>query len=181
VILLSSLNLLEDDTSFLIVYYICASLQFAAAPFQAAMLFLPPPWCFVSHVVGILIGEMWLGVCAAIVIELSPSHLTASCVGLYFFIIQIIGGNLILLVTPLADALSLRLAIGITFPGFYIVAGLGFTVTLILFTSLRKPEVTDDDYKVASGSDGEQLEALQGDVAEVQFDDLQEKPSHVTV
>ena len=99
---------------------------------------------------GILVGEMWLGVCAAIVVELSPNHLTASCVGLYFFIIQIIGGNMNLFVTPITHNLNLRLALLITFPGFYIVGGIGFAITLALHMSLRKTDHDDVDRKTAA-------------------------------
>ena len=83
---------------------------------------------------GLLIGEMWLGVCTAVVVDLSPAHLTTSCVALYFLIIQIIGGNMNLLVTPLTECFNLRVALLIMFPGCYVIGALGFAGTILVHT-----------------------------------------------
>ena len=37
---------------------------------------------------------MWVGVCLSVVIELVPENLRTTGVGLYFFIISNIGGNM---------------------------------------------------------------------------------------
>ena len=81
---------------------------------------------------------MWLGVCAAIVTELVPNDLTASAVAVYFFIIQIIGGNMTLLVTPLTEALNYRAALLILFPGMYIAAALFFLLTFAMVSYREK-------------------------------------------
>ena len=36
--------------------------QFITAPFQVGTLYLPPDWCWISHMVAYLFGEAWLGV-----------------------------------------------------------------------------------------------------------------------
>ena len=56
--------------------------------------------CFVSST----IGEMWVGVTLAVGLELVPTPLRASAVGVYLFIISNIGGNMTLLVPPLSRA-----------------------------------------------------------------------------
>ena len=115
-----------------------------------------PPYCFVCHIGGYLVGEMWLGVCLAIVVELVPNDLTASAVAVYFFIIQIIGGNMTLFVTPLTDATDYRTALIILFPGMYVAAALLFMVTLAMVScrenssssksvDLEKTSVEDDN------------------------------------
>lgn len=88
--------------------------------------------------VGYLLGEAWLGVCAAIVIELVPSDLSASAMAVYLFFIHIIGGNMVLFVTPLTNSLNMRIALVITFPGLYIIGGLLFILTLIIYTRREK-------------------------------------------
>ena len=111
------------------------------------------PWAFVCHIPAYLIGEMWIGVLIAVVVDLVPADLSTSSVAVYFFIIQIIGGNLNLLVTPIANAIGLRWAIFITFPGFYLVGAIIFIIPLIL---LRKQEAEERKEKLKQGDmDGE--------------------------
>ncbi|ELT91494.1 hypothetical protein CAPTEDRAFT_23970, partial [Capitella teleta] len=97
-----------------------------SAPFQVGTLCLPMPWAFISHIPAYVIGEMWIGVCIAIVVDLVPVDLTASAVAVYFFIIQIIGGNMPLLVPPIADMWGMQTALLICFPGCYILGALFF-------------------------------------------------------
>ena len=108
--------------------------QLLSAPFQAGLLYLPAPWCLISHMFGCLIGEAWIGVCVAVLLENVPVDLTASATGLYFFVLQMTGGaTMPLLVTPLSrPPLDLRAALMICFPGFYVLSAVLFGVTLVL-------------------------------------------------
>ena len=78
--------------------------QISAAPFAAGALFLPYPWCFLTLIPSNVIGEMWVGVTTAIVVDLAPSKIRTAAVAVYLFIITLIGGNFNLLVSPLVDA-----------------------------------------------------------------------------
>ena len=91
-----------------------------------------------------VIGEMWIGVCVAVVIDLVPADLTTSSVAVYFFIIQIIGGNMPLLVPPIEEAIGLQLALVITFPGMYVVGAIFFIFSLLVIINRKKPEIPDD-------------------------------------
>ena len=53
--------------------------QLCAAPFSACALLLPVPWAYLSLIPGNIIGEMWVGVCLALVIDLVPANMRASC------------------------------------------------------------------------------------------------------
>lgn len=64
------------------------SCLFISAPCQIGTLLLPYPWTWISHIFAYLFGEMWIGVCIALVIDLVPDDLTTSSVAVYFFIIQ---------------------------------------------------------------------------------------------
>ena len=86
---------------------------------------------------------MWIGVCVAVVLDIVPTDLTASAVAVYFFIIQIIGGNMPLFVTPIKHALDLRAAMLICFPGFYIVGAVIFFLTLVLVRRNQGQETKD--------------------------------------
>ena len=55
-------------------------------------------------VLYITIGEMWIGITLAIVVELVPSTIRTSAVAVYLFIISNIGGNMPLLVPVIREA-----------------------------------------------------------------------------
>lgn len=67
-------------------------------------------------------GEMWVSVTLAVVIELVPSNIRTTAIAYYFFIISNIGGNMPLLVPPIEQALGLRAALYILYPGCYLLA-----------------------------------------------------------
>ena len=120
-------------------------LQMLAAPFAAGALFLPYPWCFLSLIPSNVIGEMWVGVASAIVVDLVPSSIRTSAVAVYLFIITVIGGNFNLLVAPLRhsfrqttnepksdDPKSYRWSLFLTFPGLYVLSSLMFIVVFFV-------------------------------------------------
>lgn len=108
--------------------------QLCAAPFSACALLLPVPWAYLSLIPGNIIGEMWVGVCLALVIDLVPANMRASCtwacrggglcrtapmltldacymtacaaLAVYFFIIANVGGNSPVLVPYLSSLLG---------------------------------------------------------------------------
>lgn len=151
------------------------SLQILAAPFAAGALFLPNPWCFLSLIPSNIIGEMWIGVTTAIVVDLAPSKIRTAAVGLYLFIITVIGGNFNLLVDPirkgfahnLSDLTSYRLALLFTFPGVYAISSLLFVLAFFLMRLDLKHKmkfeqqnmvVNEDDAKDPPGDSDEEVE-----------------------
>ena len=122
----------------------------AAAPFAAGALFLPYPWCFLSLIPSNVIGEMWIGVTSAIIVDLAPAKIRTASLALYLFIITVIGGNFNLLVSPinegferhLGEVLSLRLTLLLTFPALYVIGSALFLLSFFLMKiDLRlKPE-----------------------------------------
>lgn len=115
-------------------------MQIAAAPFAAGALFLPYPWCFLSLIPSNVIGEMWVGVTSAIIVDLAPTKIRTASLGLYFFIITVIGGNFNLLVEPIKEGfalhfdsiMSLRLALLFTFPALYVIGSALFLLSYFL-------------------------------------------------
>ncbi|XP_078605979.1 MFS-type efflux pump MSMEG_3705-like [Branchiostoma floridae x Branchiostoma japonicum] len=106
--------------------------QLCAAPFAALALYLEPPYAFLMLIPSNIIGEMWVGVTLAVVVELVPSYIRTSTVAVYLFISTNIGGNSPLLVTPLRKATSFRTALTILFPGLYVAGSLLFVLTLLV-------------------------------------------------
>ena len=103
------------------------------------------PWAMIGQIPTYVIGEMWIGVCVAVVIDLVPSDLTASAVAVYFFIIQIIGGNMNILEPPIRKQLNMRYALLILYPGCYVVGAILFLVTFCLISRRGENKNTSDD------------------------------------
>lgn len=73
-------------------------------------------------------GEMWFGVCIAVAMELVPIHISSTAVSLYLFIINIVGGNLNLLLPWLQRSIGLRISMVLLFPGAYFLAAILFAL-----------------------------------------------------
>jgi hypothetical protein len=107
------------------------------------------------------LGEMWVGVCLSVVVELVPERLRTTGVGLYFFIISNIGGNMQTIVPPvqsllqnsfkLTDLQAFRGALYIFYPGEYVLGSALFLLTLfVLKYDLRRLERQIKDNEVNS-------------------------------
>ena len=67
---------------------------------------MPTPWAYISLLPANVIGEMWVGVMLALVLELTPVPMRVISVGVYYFIIANVGGNMPLLVPLLQPKLG---------------------------------------------------------------------------
>jgi len=104
--------------------------QLLAAPFAAGALYLEYPLCFLTLLPNYLLGEgvvimtvaanvkfnnvlktgeMWIGVAFACVLDIVPVAIRTTSVALFAFILNMIGGNMNLLVSPLeSTGLNIR-------------------------------------------------------------------------
>ena len=112
-------------------FWVLIASQLLAAPFLVGTVFLPPnPWAFLCLLPAYIVGEVWIGVCLAIVIEMVPRRVVAVAVAFFLFVINNIGGLFPLLIPALDNKLQLRYVILLLFPGAYVVAAILFAVTL---------------------------------------------------
>ena len=112
-----------------------------AAPFALAALLLPAPWCYLSLIGSNVIGEMWVGICLALIVDLVPKNMKTTALSVYFLIIGC-GGFFPSFVTLVEGIFgdsdnSLQYALIILFPGLYIVSSLIF---LLALTCLKRDE-----------------------------------------
>ena len=110
--------------------YVSLLTQLLAIPFLVGVLHLPPPWAFLMLLPAYLIGEMWIGVCYATVLDQVPHGLVSSAVVLWLFINNNIGGAVTLLVPVVDRYVGLRYSLLILFPGCYLMATVFFSATL---------------------------------------------------
>lgn len=112
--------------------------QLLACPFLVGAVFLPPdPWAFLCLLPAYIIGEVWIGVCLAVVIELVPHRIVAAAVAFFLFVINNIGGSLPLLIPSLEAKINLRYTLLILFPGSYLIAAGLFAVVLVVVNSSK--------------------------------------------
>jgi hypothetical protein len=111
--------------------------QLAAAPFALAALWIPTyPWCFLMLIPSNIIGEMWIGVTLAIVVDITPKMIKTTAVAIYLFVITVIGGNFNLIVDPITKSINSKyaepIALTITFPGLYFASSFLFLATFFV-------------------------------------------------
>lgn len=107
--------------------------QLLACPFLVGAVLLPPdPWAFLCLLPAYIIGEVWIGVCLAVVIELVPARMVAVAVAFFLFIINNIGGALPLLIPSLQAKINLQHTLLVLFPGSYFLAAVLFAIALIV-------------------------------------------------
>ena len=102
-----------------------------------------------------IIGEMWIGVCLAVVVELRKKTAT-SAVAVYIFAINIIGGNMVVLVPPLSSqsGWDLQYALVVLFPGMYFLSSLIFLITLCVVRRKVFKRRARSTYSVTSECNG---------------------------
>ena len=132
----------------------------AAAPFLFGALYLPPPWAFLSLIPAYLTGEMWIGVCLAVVMDLVPVSLTSAAVAIYLFIINNIGGSLNLALPALEGAVGFRSALIILFPGTYLTAAVLFAAAVLLIFCREKIGRRRASGEIIHGSTSQERQGL---------------------
>lgn len=65
------------------------------------------------------LAEMWFGIVFAVLVEIVPMKMRSSIVGIFMFFINNIGGNLPIIVDPIAKHIGYRESISIFYAGFY--------------------------------------------------------------
>lgn len=107
-------------------WVLCGS-QALATPLVVGVLFAPPPWTFVLLVCANVVGEAWIAVALASAVDVLPADARVVGVSLFVFLNTVVGGFATILVTPLKDGLgSLRRALLVLYPGFYLVSAFLF-------------------------------------------------------
>ena len=135
------------------------SLQILAAPLAALTLALAPPQAFVTlafyyffgkivchvsrvmcHVSPLLTAaETWFSLLFTVLVELVPASIRSLTLGTFLFLVNNLGGNLPLLVQPLAASLGLHTALYLAWPAttalseqaMAVLVSLHFTVCLL--------------------------------------------------
>lgn len=73
---------------------------------------------------------MWFGIVFAVLVEIVPVQVRSTTVGIFLFVMNNVGGNLPILVDPVAKHLGYRESISIFYAGFYLLSKFLFVLVL---------------------------------------------------
>lgn len=98
----------------------------AATPFAALTLHLDPPYCFICLMAYYFCAETWFAILFTVIVEIVPAETRAFCVGVFLFMMNMVAGNLAVLVKTAGESIGLREAMYVFFPGFVAVCSIFF-------------------------------------------------------
>jgi len=119
-----------------------------ATPFAGLTLFFPPPTAFITLLVYYFFAETWFSLLFTVLVEIVPSSIRSVSIGTFLFLMNNVGGNLPLLVDPLAkiNGMGLQSALYIAWPGLTAASGFMFLLSgLQLWSSTKNTKREDKD------------------------------------
>ncbi|XP_062126397.1 uncharacterized protein LOC133839084 [Drosophila sulfurigaster albostrigata] len=102
--------------------------------------YFDPLWAMITLGLSYLFAEMVFGIVFAIVVEIVPLRVHSSTIGVFLFVINNIGGNLPILVDPVAKMIGNRGSIMIFYSGFYGISSIRFLINCFLLEGKPKTE-----------------------------------------
>jgi len=98
--------------------WLLAACTIAAAPLAAAVLYYDPPLAMGALIGYYLLAETWFAVLFTVIVEIVDPEVRATCIAVFLFCMNQVGGNLPVIITPLKDQLDYRSALAIVWSGF---------------------------------------------------------------
>lgn len=96
--------------------------QLISTPFAFGSVYFEPLWAMITLGISYFFAEMWFGIVFAILVEIVPMGVRSTTVGVFLFVMNNIGGNLPILVDPLAKAIGYRESVSVFYAGFYLIS-----------------------------------------------------------
>jgi len=131
--------------------------QLISTPGAFGSVYFDPFWAMVTLATSYFFAEMWFGIVFAVIVEIVPLEFRSSVVGIFMFVINNIGGNLPILVDPLAKVIGYRESISIFYAGFYLLSSILFFITMFFLDGKPKPvepePPTNNEIRVPTGVD----------------------------
>jgi len=100
-----------------------------AAPFAVGVLSIDPPGAFGFLMVYYFLAETWFAILFTVLVEIVPNEVRSVCIAIFLFLMNNVGGNLPVIVAPIADLYDLRFALYIIWAGFVAASGILFFVS----------------------------------------------------
>jgi len=117
-----------------------------ASPLASITLYLDPPYSMGTLILYYLFAETWFAVLFTVIVEIVEPDVRATCIALFLFCMNLVGGNLPVIITPLKSYLDdYRFSLALVWPGFLLLSSVLFLVSsipLCLMQRLRGREFT---------------------------------------
>eukprot|EP00092_Neocalanus_flemingeri_P055973 GFUD01066284.1.p1 GENE.GFUD01066284.1~~GFUD01066284.1.p1 ORF type:complete len:509 (-),score=75.50 GFUD01066284.1:55-1581(-) len=107
--------------------WLLAACTLIAAPFAAGTLYYDPPGAMGFLIAYYFFAETWFAVLFTVIVEIVDPEVRATCIALFLFCMNQVGGNLPVIITPLKSQLDdYRSALAIVWPGFLVLSSFLF-------------------------------------------------------
>lgn len=106
--------------------------QTLASPLAFGVLYIEPPYCFISLIGAYLFAEMWFGILFAVLVELFPTAVRSTSMATFFFVINNVAGLILLVVPSLKHSMGTRQTLTLVYPGFYLISATFFILAQFL-------------------------------------------------
>ena len=77
-----------------------------ASPLAFITLYLDPPYSMGTLILYYLFAETWFAVLFTVIVEIVEPDVRATCIALFLFCMNLVGGNLPVIITPLKSYLE---------------------------------------------------------------------------
>jgi MFS family permease len=100
-----------------------------ATPFAALTLHLSPPYAFATLMGYYFFAETWFAILFTVILEIVPDNVRSITVSTFLFIMNNLGGNIPILIQPVAEAIGLKPALYMFWPGLVGLSGIMFALS----------------------------------------------------
>jgi len=106
--------------------WVLGAFQLLAAPWAALVLYFQPPGALVCLMFYYFFSETWFAILFTVITEVCQPQVKSTCIAVFLFLMNNVGGNLTVVVDPVSKALGYREAIYLFWPGCVALSGLVF-------------------------------------------------------
>lgn len=103
-----------------------------ASPLALGTLYFPPPGAFGCLILYYFLAETWFAVLFTVIVEIVEPEVRSTCIAVFLFLMNLVGGNLPVIVTPLKEHFDdYRQALYLVWPGFLSISAFVFLVASV--------------------------------------------------
>lgn len=111
--------------------WVLSAFTLLSVPFACLTLYFEPPTALVMLMLYYFCAETWFAILFTVIVEIVNQDVKAISIALFLFIMNNIGGNLPVIVSPIEDAIGYRQAIYLVWPGAQALSAVLFFIASI--------------------------------------------------
>jgi MFS family permease len=111
--------------------WVLALCTLLAAPLAVGTLYFPPPQAMYCLIAYYFLAETWFAVLFTVIVEIVEPEVRSTCIAIFLFCMNQVGGNLPIVVTTLSKKMDYRSAMYIMWPGSLALSSLLFLIASV--------------------------------------------------